>query len=262
MTSFSTMCCINSSYCVPMCRMQGVVKMQSFNPIMGMKVECKAARGSRTQRYTHKNTMSAETGLSAWSLLSLCSGLSLPRRAMTGHQTCEYGLLLYRWKTVGSMVGSEKVTIILSALSHLSTQSAKTPKKNIQEGSGDCNQRVRKQWKSEAHSFRLHPVFRDWHIQHIQNDIYQKCPAVNQIARMPIKFTEFFGGRRRGREELELNVRVKQLEKLLRNRSGGNLVPIRTSECPNGSKHASALRRRIKRKEKELQKKATRSACF
>lgn len=133
MTSFNTMYCNNGSYCVPMCRMQGVVKIQSFNPIMGMKVECKAARGSRTQQYTHKNTMSAETGLSAWSLLSLCSGLSLSRRAMTGHQTCEYGLLLYRWKTVGSMVGSEKVTIILSALSHLSTQSAKTQKKILKK---------------------------------------------------------------------------------------------------------------------------------
>lgn len=64
-------------------------------------------------------------------------------------------------KQWGSMAGSEKVTIILSTLSHLSTQSAKTQKKNIQKGSGDCNQRVRKQLKSEVHSFRLHPVFRD-----------------------------------------------------------------------------------------------------
>lgn len=38
--------------------------IQSFNHIIGMKVEYKAANSSRAQQYAHKNTMSAETGLS------------------------------------------------------------------------------------------------------------------------------------------------------------------------------------------------------
>lgn len=35
---------------------------------------------------------------------------------------------------------------------------------------------------------------RNWHIWYIKNDIYKRCPAVNQTVSVPIKFTEFFVG--------------------------------------------------------------------
>lgn len=92
-------------------------------------------------------------------------------------------------KSSGKYAGkSGKQTVLLSPLSHLSTQTAKKKKAVFKDG--------RKQWKSQAHSLHLFPAYhRLTHLTHlIQSDIYKKCPAVNQTVRMPIKFTAFFVG--------------------------------------------------------------------
>lgn len=132
--------------------MFGVTKIQSLNCIMGMKVEYKAAHSSRTQQYAHKNTMSAETGLSEWGLL--CAGFHSQEEQwqVTKHGDMDsYCISEKQWEVCWEV----KVTVFLSPLSHLSTQTAK--KKKNKDGS-DCNQKGRRQWKSQAHSLHLFPV--------------------------------------------------------------------------------------------------------
>lgn len=87
-----------------------------------MKAEYKVARSSGAQQWAHKNSVCREGSVRMRP--PLCSGLSLLNRAMTGHQTGVW-IDTLSVKSSGKYARkSEKVTVFLSTLSHLSPKTA------------------------------------------------------------------------------------------------------------------------------------------
>lgn len=123
----------------------------------------------------------------------LCRGISLSRRAMTGHQTWGYGQLLYLWKAVWSMRNWH------SSWAHFLTCQERLQKRKkipcFHKMAVVVTKKGGKNGNLKHVLFFVTWFIRDWHIQHIQCDIYKKCPAVNQTVSTPIKFTELFGAR-------------------------------------------------------------------
>lgn len=110
------------------------MRIRCFKLIMAMKVEYEAAHGrGTTQQYTHKNTMSADSSVSKKPLYPLLYTppllvLSLQKSSDRSPNMRLRIVTESRRKTVGSVPASQGLTITLSPLSHLSTQSAKTQK--------------------------------------------------------------------------------------------------------------------------------------
>lgn len=191
--------------------MFGVTKMQSLNCIMGMKVEYKAAHSSRTQQYAHKNTMSAETGLSEWGLLCAAGFHSQEEQwQVTKHGNMDsYCISEKQWEVCWEV----KVTVFLSPLSHLSTQTAKNEKKikmavivtKNAEGNGNLKHIL---FICFLFYQRLtHLTLPEWHLQKVS------CSQSNRENANQVHGVLWW---QKLRKEQELNARVKQLEKLLR----------------------------------------------
>lgn len=108
---------------------------------------------------------------------------------------------------------------------HLSTQLQK--RKKYINGS-DCNQKGRRQWKSQAHSLHLFPVLSEIDTSNTSRMTFTKSQSnrenANQVHRVL--------WRHKLRKELELNVRLKQLQKLLRKQ-------LRREPCSHRNKQVS-----------------------
>lgn len=157
--------------------MSGVAKIQSLKYVMEMAVEYKASHGNRNQLIKRK--------------ASLHSGFSLSRGTVTGHRT----IVSYSKskKAEGSMLGRLRaVTLPKHTFSPVNRTCKK--RKNVFKDGNNCNQKGESNGNLERVLLDLFPIY--LRLTHLTlSDIYKKCPAVNQTARMPIKFTELFRGR-------------------------------------------------------------------
>lgn len=129
--------------------MFGVTKMQSLNCIMGMKVECKAAHSSMLikiqclQRRVCQNE--AFSVQQAFTLKK-----SNDRSPNMGIWIATVSL-----KNSGNYAGKSKWQ---SFWAHFLTCQHKLQKMKKNKDGSDCNQKGRRQWKSQAHSLHLFPV--------------------------------------------------------------------------------------------------------
>lgn len=171
-----------------------------------MKVEYKVTHSSRAQQYAHKYTMSAERGLSEWGLLCATGFHSQEQQwQVTKHGDMDsYCISEKQWE-VCRKVWENYLNVSFCATFHLSTQLQK--RKKYINGS-DCNQKGRRQWKS----LHLFPVLSGIDTSNTSRMTFTKSQSnrenANQVHRVL--------WRHKLRKELELNVRLKQLQKLLR----------------------------------------------